>query len=212
MKTPTIAELHQKVDQWKIKGFLAEDEAAALFTWAREVGHLAPALEIGSYCGLSSIYLGEACRLNSTLLFALDHHRGSEEHQLGEEYHDQDLYDSARKTMDSLPTLRQTLALFQLSQVVVPIVSYSEVVVKHWAAPLSFVFIDGGHSHEAAKHDCVQWSKHVVPGGILAIHDIFERPEDGGQGPYLALQEVLRQGQFETIEKINSLAILRRCS
>ena len=86
-----IPGLPQHIDQ--IKGFLAEDEALALYQQALEASALGPVLEIGSYCGKSTIYLGLACRQHNSTLFALDHHRGSEEHQQGEFFHDPELFD-----------------------------------------------------------------------------------------------------------------------
>lgn len=206
----TISELHQKVEQYNIKGFLADNEAAALYGLALKSCVLAPCLEVGSYCGKSSIYLGEACRKAGGTLYALDHHRGSEEHQIGEEYHDPDLFDGMVGCMDSFPAFRRALKSFNLEGSVIPIVSPSSVVVKQWAAPLGMVFIDGGHSHEMSKEDCLNWSKHIVPGGVLAIHDIFEKPEYGGQGPYLALKAVLEQGGFEWVETVGSLGVLSK--
>ena len=48
------------VDINSIKGFLADDEGAALYAHALEASKLGPCLEIGSYCGKSTVYLGHA--------------------------------------------------------------------------------------------------------------------------------------------------------
>lgn len=202
--------LHQAIEAHQIKGFLARDEAEALYDFALECSSLGPCLEIGSYCGKSSVYLGSACRETNSVLFAVDHHRGSEEHQPGEEYHDVELFDPAIQAMNTFPALRRTLHLFGLQDFVVPVVAPSQVVVKHWATPLGLVFIDGGHSHEQALADCLGWAEKVAPGGLLLIHDIFPDPQDGGQGPYLALQAVVAGGSFSWLAKINSLGVLRR--
>lgn len=210
VKLMTIADLQHKVEQHKVKGFLATDEATALYVWAYEVGRLGPCLEIGSYCGKSSIYLGSACKARGSVLFAIDHHRGSEEHQRGEQYHDADLFDACAHQVDSFPAFRKNMELFDLADAVIPVVASSDLTAKAWATPLALVFIDGGHSHEMALHDCLSWSRFVLTGGILAIHDVFASPNDGGQGPYLGMQAVLARGKFEWLETINSLAILRR--
>lgn len=210
MSEMNIAELHQQLAAHQIKGFLAQDEAEALFECALASNFLGPCLEIGSYCGKSTVYMGSACRIGDNILYAVDHHRGSEEHQLGEEYHDPDLYNTRVKAMDSFPFLRRTLQLFDLEAVVVPVVAPSQIVAKKWATPLGLVFIDGGHSHEQALADCLTWSRHLAPGGTLAIHDIFVEPEQGGQGPYLALQAVLAEGKFTWRQTVNSLGILQR--
>lgn len=210
MNEPTIAELHRLIDERQIKGFLARDEAEALYQSALAVCDLGPCLEIGSYCGKSAVYLGCACRYSHNILFAVDHHRGSEEHQLGEEYHDPEVYDVRAQAVDTFPHLRRTLEIFGLQEAVIPVVTASQTLVRKWAAPLGLVFIDGGHSHPQARLDCLSWAHHLAPGGLLAIHDIFPDPARGGQGPYLALQAVLETGNFVWQDTINSLGILRR--
>ncbi len=202
--------LSKFIEENSIKGFLAEDEGLALNRYAREAASIGPCLEIGSYCGLSTVYIGDACKHMHNTLYALDHHRGSEEHQLGEEYHDTQLYDESLGAMDSFPAFRRTLKLANLEETVVPIVASSQVASKHWATPLGFVFVDGGHSHESSMFDCVTWSEFIAPGGFLAVHDLFEFPEEGGQGPFLAFQQLLNSGQFEQVDQIQSLGILKK--
>lgn len=202
--------LSKFISENSIKGFLAEEEGVALFEWSLSIFHLGPCLEIGSYCGKSSVYIGEACRQTNNTLYAVDHHRGSEEHQLGEEYHDTSLFDAKNACMDSFPAFRRTIMLRNLEDTVIPIVAKSASVCRHWAAPLGLVFVDGGHSHESAMADCINWSKKVASKGILAIHDIYPDEEHGGQGPRLAMEAVLGEGQFEKIEQIGSLVMLRK--
>ena len=198
------------LDITTIKGFLADDEGAALYHYALAASKLGPCLEIGSYCGKSTVYLGAACQQTNSVLYALDHHRGSEEHQLGEEYHDPDLYDSSIELMDSFKTFRTSMREADLDDTVVPIVSSSAVASRHWATPLGMVFIDGGHSEEAAHTDYRCWAPHVKPGGILAIHDIFPNPEDGGQAPYNIWKLAKASGLFEELATVNTLGLFRR--
>lgn len=185
-------------------------EGEALYQYARSAAAVGPCLEIGSYCGKSSVYLGLACKQTMNTLYAVDHHRGSEEHQRGESYHDSELYDVHAGQMDSFPAFRRTLALAQLEDSVVPLVAASELVLRDWRRPLGLVFVDGGHSDEAALRDCLGWSENVAAGGYLAIHDIFERPEEGGQAPYLAMQAVLEHQHFTQVDRIQSLVVLQR--
>ena len=201
-------ELPLDIDQ--VKGFLAPEEGEALHCYAKETSNLGPTLEVGSYCGKSTVYLGTAVKSMNGTLFALDHHRGSEEHQLGEEYHDPDLYDGDIELMDSFKIFRQTMRQANLEDTVVPLVAPSSVVGKHWATPLSMVFIDGGHSLEAAMNDYRNWAHHIVHGGILAIHDLFPNPEEGGQAPYTIWKLALASGLFEEVEVVNTLGIARR--
>lgn len=198
------------IDINSVKGFLDPVEGAALYEYAAEVAQLAPCLEIGSYCGKSTVYLGSACKKYNSVLFAIDHHRGSEEHQLGEEYHDPSLYDSDAGKMDSFRVFRRTLACSQLEEVVVPIVAPSALAARHWNTPLSFVFIDGGHSMEAALSDYRCWAPHVMRGGWLAIHDVFPDPADGGRPPYEIWKLAQESGLFEAIPLIKTLGLLKR--
>ena len=193
-----------------IRGFLDPLEGEALHAAAAEVCSLGPCLEIGSYCGKSTVYLGIACQAQGATLFALDHHRGSEEHQLGEEYHDPVLYDEDAEMMDSFREFRRNLHAAGLEDTVVPMVAPSAVAARCWATPLSLVFIDGGHSLEAAMTDYTCWAPQIVPGGILAIHDIFSNPEEGGQAPYEVLQRALASGEFAELRQVKTLALLRR--
>ena len=71
------------IDISTVKGFLAEDEAEALYQASLEVAAMGPVLEIGSYCGKSTLCLAAACKQQQSVVYALDHHRGSEEHCAG---------------------------------------------------------------------------------------------------------------------------------
>ncbi|GGY83487.1 hypothetical protein GCM10011613_30480 [Cellvibrio zantedeschiae] len=193
-----------------VKGFLDDDEAKALYQHAIAAAQRGPILEVGSYCGKSTVYLGAACKQHNSVLFAVDHHRGSEEHQLGEEYHDPDLYDVRFKKMDSFPEFRHTLARANLEEVVVPIVAPSVLAARFWSTPLAMVFIDGGHSMEAALNDYRCWSGHVMRGGLLVIHDVFPNPADGGRPPYEIWKLAQESGLFEALPLVKSLGVLKR--
>jgi predicted O-methyltransferase YrrM len=198
------------LDITTIKGFLADDEARALFAAAQAESPKGPVLEIGSYCGKSTVVLGAACQQSNAVLYAVDHHRGSEEHQQGEFFHDPDLYDPAEEQFDSFREFRKNIARAGLHNTVVPLVSSSDVASRGWNTALSMVFIDGGHSLDAALTDYRCWASHIVRGGILAIHDVFDKPEEGGQAPIAIYRLALASGLFEALERVNSLALLRR--
>lgn len=193
-----------------VKGFLDKEEGMRLYELAAAVSAAAPCLEIGSYCGKSTLYLGAGCRKNGSVLFSIDHHRGSEEQQPGEEYFDPETYDMDAGGMNTLPFFRKTLALGNLEDTVIPIVSRSAVVAGKWATPLSLVFIDGGHSYESAFTDYCCWAGHVIPGGFLLIHDIFKNPEEGGQAPYDIYRLAAASGLFDERPMTKTLGVLHR--
>ena len=189
---------------------LALHAAAASLASAPSEVRARPFLEIGSYCGKSSVYLGAAAREVGTVLFALDHHRGSEENQPGWEWHEPDLVDPAVGRMDTLPLFRRTVHDAGLEGTVVAVVGDSPTVGAHWTTPLSFLFIDGGHGSEPAHRDYEMWTPHVVVGGLLAIHDVFPDPADGGRPPYEIYCRALDSGRFEDVSDAGSLRVLRR--
>lgn len=194
----------------KIKGFMAEDEGLALYECGRRQAGLGTCLEIGGYCGLSTVYLGLGIREKGGLLLSIDHHQGSEEHQPGEAFHDPELFDATQGRMDSFSVFRSTVRQAGLEETVIPIVAPSSLVARAWTGQLSLVFIDGGHSREAALQDYRGWAPKVQPGGVLLIHDIFFDPEQGGQAPLEIYELALASGLFEEVELVNTLGILRR--
>lgn len=200
------------LDPQTIKGFLAVDEGEALARHAREAAASAPGpfVEIGSWCGRSSVYLGRAAREAGRLLFAVDHHRGSEEHQPGEGYHDPDLFDVELGRVDTLPEFRRSIARAGLEAHVAALVGRSADIGASWGGPAAFLFIDGGHAMETALGDYRAWAGHVARGGRLAIHDVFPNPEDGGRPPYEIWKLAVASGLFEPIDRVNTLEILRR--
>lgn len=198
------------IDVSTIKGFLDPEEGRALYDAALACAPLGPALEVGSYCGKSAVYLGAACRAAGGVLFCVDHHRGSEENQPGWEYHDAELWDHEAGAMDTLPFLRRTLRRAGLEDTVIPIVGRSATIAKAWATPLAFLFIDGGHTMEAALADWRGWTPHLRPGGLLAIHDVFPDPADGGRPPFEIYQRALASDLYEEVQTVNSLRVLRK--
>jgi len=193
-----------------IKGFLDEEEGRTLHDLARKASMLGPALEIGGYCGRSTVYIGHGCKVGGGVLYSIDHHRGSEEQQAGQEYFDPDLWDEQEGRIDTFRLFRKTLEAANLEDTVIPIVAPSELVTRMWSTPLSMVFIDGGHSYVSAFSDYTAWMPRIVPGGYLAIHDIFPDPNQGGQSPYYIYKLALSSGLFEEITMIKTLGVLKR--
>jgi predicted O-methyltransferase YrrM len=192
------------------RGFLDDEEGMRLYDLAREHAHLGPIVEIGSYCGKSSVYLGSGAREAGGILICIDHHRGSEEQQPGWEHHDPELVDPRVGRMDSLPFLRRALHEAGLEDMAIVIVGASVRVARVWTAPLGMVFIDGGHSIEAATADYEAWGAKMVPGGILAIHDLFDDPAHGGQAPIEVYRSALASGEFDELPRTKTLGVLRR--
>ena len=189
-----------------LKGFMPKHEGIALTKWSEKFSSIGPIMEIGSYCGKSAIYLSKGAILNDQLVYTIDHHFGSEEHQIKEEYFDSEIFDYKNQRVNTLPLLIKNINKIQVKNIV-PIVSNSVDIASKWDAKLGMVFIDGGHSFKAANNDYVSWSTKIKKNGALVIHDIFENPNDGGQAPFEIFQKALKNN-FEVYERVDTLACL----
>ncbi|GAA2442259.1 class I SAM-dependent methyltransferase [Streptomyces macrosporus] len=195
------------------KGFMPVDEGMALYAAAREAARLGlPLLEIGTYCGRSTILLADAARRaeGDVTVLTVDHHRGSEEQQPGWEYHDPELVDPEVGLMDTLPTFRRTLHAAGLEDHVIALVGRSPRIASVWGGKLGLVFVDGGHTDEHANADYEGWAPHLAEGGLLVVHDVFPDPADGGQAPYRIYRRALESGAFAEVSAVRSLRVLRR--
>jgi predicted O-methyltransferase YrrM len=191
------------------KGFMPPDEAEALYDAAWAMAPYGLILEVGTYCGKSATWLGAAAKDRRGTVITIDHHRGSEENQAGWEHHDNELVDPEVGLMDTLPFFRRTMYDAGLEDTVTAILAKSTTVAKFWSTPLAMLFIDGGHAEEHAQNDYSGWAKFVMPQGVLAIHDVFVDPADGGQAPYHIYLRALDDG-FTEVRQVGSLRILRR--
>lgn len=194
----------------QVVGFMPADEGRALYDAAIRYLDDGVAVEIGTYCGKSTVMLGAAAAATGSVLYTVDHHHGSEEHQAGWEFHDTTMVDPVSGRFDTLPTFRRTLDAAGLDDTIVAVVGKSPVVARGWQSPLQLLFIDGGHSETAAQQDLEGWAKWVAAGGALVIHDVFPDPRDGGRPPYNIYCRALESGHFTEVASLGSLRVLER--
>jgi len=197
-----------------VKGFMPDDEGAALYEAAVRAGRRTPGTgtiaEIGAWCGKSTVYLGAAAEATGAVVFSVDHHHGSEENQAGWEHHDLEVVDPSSGRIDTLPFWRRSVDGAGLAMTVVGLVGDSATIASRWRTPLDLCFIDGGHAPEPAWADFRGWAPHVALGGWLAIHDVFPDPADGGRPPYELWCAALESGEFAEDGACGSLRVLRR--
>ena len=190
----------------KIKGFMPNHEGMALCRWAEKFSKLGHVLEIGTYCGKSSIYLSFGAKKNNKYIFTIDHHKGSEEHQINQEYFDDEIYDKLNERVDTFPLLIENINKLKINNIV-PIIGSSTKVSTCWKSKISMLFIDGGHSFESANSDYECWESKIINGGCLVIHDIFENPNEGGQAPYEIYQKALKNN-YTIFERVDTTICL----
>ncbi len=194
----------------RVIGFMPADEGQALYDAAVKYLAGGVGVEIGTYCGKSTVLLGAAALNTDSVLYTIDHHHGSEEHQPGWEYHDTTMVDPQTGLFDTLPTFRHTLDAADLADNVVAVVGRSTVVARDWHTPLNLLFIDGGHTEAAAHRDFDGWAKWVERGSALVIHDVFPDPADGGQAPYQIYRRAIDSGEFNEVSATGTLRVLER--
>ena len=192
-----------------IKGFLDLNEGIALYEEVKRVSENNFCVEIGSYCGKSTCFIGQACKENKSKLITIDHHKGSEEQQLGELYFDAEVYDEKLGRVNTLPLLEKNLAKFNLEDVVKPLVMDSISASKIVENNADLIFIDGSHTFESAESDYELWKNKIKKGGTLAIHDVYDSEDEGGQAPNKIFKQSLNEG-FNFMKRVKSLVLLQK--
>ena len=192
-----------------IKGFLDLNEGIALYEEVKRVSENNCCVEIGSYCGKSTCFIGQACKENKSKLITIDHHKGSEEQQLGELYFDAEVYDEKLGRVNTLPLLEKNLAKFDLEEVVKPLVMDSISASKIVENNADLIFIDGSHTFESAESDYELWKNKIKRGGTLAIHDVYDSEDEGGQAPNKIFKQSLNEG-FNFMKRVKSLVLLQK--
>ncbi|MGY2061408.1 class I SAM-dependent methyltransferase, partial [Nocardia gipuzkoensis] len=120
------------------------------------------------------------------------------------------LVDPETGVFDTVAPFRRAIVRAGLTDTVVGIVGASTQVARIWRTPIQLLFIDGGHTEEAAQRDYDNWAHWVAAGGALAIHDVFPDPRDGGRAPYNIYRKALESNNFREVSVTGSLRILER--
>tara|TARA_B100000963_G_scaffold325358_1_gene311535 strand:- start:393 stop:986 length:594 start_codon:yes stop_codon:yes gene_type:complete len=193
-----------------VKGFLSDKEAKKLQELFLKVHHLGSVLEIGTYCGKSALNFSDIAKDVNGLIYTVDHHTGSEEHQYGEEYHDSELFDERLKKFNTLPEFLNNLKFKKMAKFIIPIIDNSQNASKVFSEKISLLFIDGGHSFETALSDYNAWKDKICSGGLLVIHDVFPNPKDGGRPPYEIYTLARESKEFNDLGLYETLGILKK--
>ena len=191
-------------------GFMPDDEGLALARGrAATAAARGPLLEIGTYCGKSAVYLGAAAREGGTVLFTVDHHRGSEENQAGWEHHDTDVVDPRTGRMDTLPFFRRTIEDAGLEDVVVAVIGRLADGRPRTGPRRSGCCSSTAATRTTSRSPTTRAGPATSrPAALLVFHDVFEDPADGGQAPFDVWQRAVADG-FTPVSTTGSLRVLR---
>lgn len=195
----------QSVAISELEGWLSDIQGFTLMVLAEQGPGIGAIVEIGSFKGKSTCWLAlGAKKARREKVVAIDPFTGSPEHQKGMANEDHDIVSSG----STFEAFQRNIAFFKITDYVEPIVARSEDTVLTWTKPIRLLFIDGDHSYEASKRDFDQWSPHVVPGGLIALHDIGEW--DGVTEFYKT--EVKTNPKYREVLNVMGLAVVERCT
>ncbi|MCS6852737.1 MAG: glycosyltransferase [Gemmataceae bacterium] len=153
----------------QVDGFLHPAEGYALYWLARHWPGQGRTVEIGSFKGRSTGWLATGCKEGGRdKVAAIDHFRGSPEHQPGGSHADADI----AAVGSTLPAFQRHLAQLGLTDWVTVHVGTSAAIGAQWREPIRLLFLDGDHSYEATAQDFLIWSRWVVPHGLVLFHDV----------------------------------------
>lgn len=135
-----------------VPGWLTEREGQKLAELAKDK----VVLEIGSYCGRSTICLAQTAKK----VHSLDWHRGDADTQT---HH------------DTLPLLRHNLLKWNLTHnVVLHVGRIEDFHGLFLSGYFDMAFIDGAHDSESVERDCLLAAQALEVGGVIACHDFLD--------------------------------------
>ena len=186
-----------------VTGYLSAGEGYALMLLAAHGYGLGEIVEIGSFLGRSTCWLAYGTKTTGReKVTAVDHFRGSPEHQAGKKHECAVLVEDGT-TYDRF---MENISKHEVADYVAPLVASSEAAAADWSRPIRLLFIDGNHSYDASRHDFEAWSKHLIPGGYVGFHDI-----DGWPGVTTFYGELLENSSdYDEVLAVDSLRVVRK--
>ena len=186
-----------------IFGYLSPGEGYALMLLAAHGYGSGEIVEIGSFLGRSTCWLAHGTKMTGReKVTAVDHFRGSPEHQEGKKHECAVLVEDGT-TYDRFV---ENITRMQVADHVSPVVASSEAAAEKFSLPVRLLFIDGNHSYDASRQDFKMWSRHLIPGGYVGFHDI-----DGWPGVTAFYREMLENNpDYEEVLAVDTLRVVRK--
>jgi predicted O-methyltransferase YrrM len=183
-----------------VEGWLTRAEAKLLLEAAVEALTTVPAprriVEVGSYCGRSTVVLGSVAQAldRTAKVFAVDPHEGV-------------VGAAGRDLKHGAPTFDrfvENVAGAALEDVVEPIRQYSFNVT--WDQPISLLFVDGLHHYAAVASDYSHFDPWLAEGSLVAFHDYA----DYYAGVKTFVDQLVAGGFCEWVRSAQSMVVLRK--
>jgi predicted O-methyltransferase YrrM len=154
-------------------------------------------VEIGSYCGRSTVVLGSVARAMSdnVRIYAIDPHDG----KVGA------LDQGIQTVAPTLERFRHNINDAGLTDLVEVIQKFSYEV--EWSQkPIHLLFIDGLHDYTNVARDFFHFAEWVAPNGYVTFHDYA----DYYPGVKTFVNELLSQGQYQMVNRASSMIVVKR--
>lgn len=156
-----------------VNGYLLDIQGYTLMKLACDGPGVGAIVEIGSFMGRSTCFLALGSqRAHREVVHAVDHFTGSPEHQAGANCEIPAIVQDGT----TFHEFEKNIAQAGVGDYVRPIQASSREAAAAWDGPIRLLFIDGDHSYEASREDFEAWVPFVVPGGLIAFHDIGHWP------------------------------------
>jgi hypothetical protein len=184
-----------------VEGWLRVEEAELLIGCSRravrELG-VPTVVEIGSFCGKSTIVLASAARTAhaSARVYAIDPHQGV----VGAE----DGLEGVRVGPPTFERFQRNVTDAGLAEMIEPIRLPSYEVP--WSSPIAFLFIDGLHGYSSVARDFFHFERHLPDGAYVAFHDC----DDTYPAVRMFVEGLAGSGCYEAVSRAGSLVVLRK--
>lgn len=176
-------------------GMISFQEAVCLYELAREV-RSGCILEIGSYRGRSTVFLGKGSLDGANIpVFAIDPH-ATFTGVLGGIFGSGDRAIFYRTMLDN--GCSGIVSLINLS---------SEFFSSQWKSPVSLLWIDGDHSYEGVRRDFYCWEPHLLPEAVIAFDDAL----DPNLGPFRLIEELVETMKYQILARVGKVVVLKCC-
>ena len=174
------------------EGVLLQEDADMLFNLAKNTKIDGVIVNLGAFCGKSSIALALGSHENDRAeVFSVDMNEKAE------------FFDNIKK--------------FGVKDLITPLRGLTDVVGAKWNRPIKVLFVDADHSYTSVRTDIEIWAKHVVKGGMVAFHDT--EPDDFPpglssptyEGPTKAVREFIMDSKdYGVVKKVGTLSYAKK--
>ncbi|MCG3131014.1 MAG: hypothetical protein FLDDKLPJ_01789 [Phycisphaerae bacterium] len=171
--TSGLMKLWSRIHWMGEDGMMPPEQLLAIYRLAYAWPGAGDVVELGSWTGLTTCYLGTACEARGRgHVYAVDTFAGTKEGGSS--------YDAiARHGGTTWPAFRRRVREAGLEERTTALIGDTVEQAKAYpGGPIRMLLIDADHSFEGVRRDFEAWRPRVAPGGLIVFHD-YAMPEAG---------------------------------